>query len=117
MSGPGGARPRARRFWVVSALVTLVLGGAVSYMADSDPDGLETVLRHGCAEVGDELRGECAARHAREHDLAASPFADYAVGGDSALTGVAGVLGVLITLAVTVLLVRVLTRAGRRRAP
>ncbi|MBB5804523.1 cobalt/nickel transport protein [Saccharothrix ecbatanensis] len=77
-----------KRFFAWFAVVSLVLAGAVSYFADSDPDGLDHVTeQHGIAE------------HAREHPLAGSPLADYAVGGDDRFTGLAGVLGVVATLA------------------
>lgn len=105
--------PRARWFFGAFVLVTLLLAGAVSYFADSDPDGLEAVTGEGCVEVAGALAGDCPARHARDHDLADSPLADYALGGDGAFTGVAGVLGVLATLAVATALFRLLARTGR----
>jgi cobalt/nickel transport protein len=90
-----------RRFYVAFALLALVIAGGLSYLADSDPDGLDSVSQRGCQVVdGERLEGECIAQDARDHALDAGPLADYAVGGDEALTGVAGVLGVLATLAV-----------------
>ncbi|MEU4806062.1 PDGLE domain-containing protein [Actinosynnema sp. NPDC023587] len=78
-----------KRFFLWFAVVSLVLAGAVSYFADSDPDGLDHVTeRHGIAE------------HARDHPLADGPLADYTVGGDDRLTGPAGVIGVVLTLLV-----------------
>lgn len=78
-----------KRFFLGFAFVSLVLAGAVSYLANSNPDGLDYVTeRHGIAE------------HAQDHPLAGGPLADYAVGGDDRLTGVAGVFGVLATLLV-----------------
>ncbi|GAA0234908.1 hypothetical protein GCM10010492_37290 [Saccharothrix mutabilis subsp. mutabilis] len=78
-----------KRFFVWFALVSLVLAGAVSYFASSDPDGLDFVTEeHGIAE------------HARDHPLADGPFADYALGGDDRFTGLAGVVGVVLTLVV-----------------
>ncbi|MEJ2857306.1 MULTISPECIES: PDGLE domain-containing protein [unclassified Saccharothrix] len=78
-----------KRFFVWFAVVSLVLAGAVSYFASSDPDGLDHVTEeHGIAE------------HAQDHPLAGSPFADYALGGDDRFTGLAGVVGVVLTLAV-----------------
>ncbi|MFC4002016.1 PDGLE domain-containing protein [Prauserella oleivorans] len=91
---------RTRWFFAGFALVSLVLAGVVSYAADSDPDGLDTVTRQGCTEAGEELSGSCPAQHAEDHALAGTPLADYTVGGDDAFTGVAGVLGVLATLVV-----------------
>jgi cobalt/nickel transport protein len=78
-----------KRFFLGFAVVSLVLAGVFSYFADSNPDGLDHVTeQHGIAE------------HAEEHPLAGWPLADYAVGGDDRFTGLAGVLGVVLTLAV-----------------
>lgn len=112
----GAGRTRRRgRFFVVLALAASVLAGAVSYLADGSPDGLEAVTREGCAEVDGELRGDCLAREEREHDLAGSVFADYTLGGDDTFTGLVGVLGVLATLAVTVVLLWLPARGRRSR--
>ncbi|MDQ3402421.1 MAG: PDGLE domain-containing protein [Actinomycetota bacterium] len=85
-------------------LVALVLAGAVSYLADSNPDGLDHATLAGCevveTDAGEQLNGDCIAQSATEHELGTGPFADYAVGGDSALSGVAGVVGVVVTLVV-----------------
>ena len=86
----GGIRHSVLAF----GLVTLLIAGALSYLADSDPDGLDAATRRGCAMSADgSLSGDCAARDAREHALAGGPLAGYAVRGDSRFTGVAGVLG------------------------
>ncbi|WP_199433306.1 PDGLE domain-containing protein [Qaidamihabitans albus] len=111
---------RRRGVWLFTgvALICLLLAGGVSYLADSAPDGLESVLDDGCTETGGELRGSCAGQHARDHALADSPLADYAVAGNDSLTGVAGVLGVLATLAVAGGLFRLLRRrAGKPAGP
>jgi cobalt/nickel transport protein len=78
-----------KRFFLGFAVVSLLLAGVVSYFAASDPDGLDHVTeQHGIAE------------HAQDHPLGGWPLADYAVGGDDRFTGLAGVLGVMLTLAV-----------------
>ena len=91
-------------FFAGFALVALIIAGALSYFADSDPDGLDTATLEGCevveTDAGEELVGDCIAQNAGEHHLADSPLADYAVGGDDRFTGLAGVLGVLATLVV-----------------
>lgn len=105
-----------RRFLVVFGLVAVVIAGALSYLASSSPDGLDSVTQRGCSSSpseSDELTGECIAQDARDHALADGPLADYAVGGDDRLTGVAGVLGVLATFVVAGGLFWVL----RRRTP
>lgn len=90
-----------RRFVLAFGAVALLVAGGLSYLADSDPDGLETVAHQGCAAVqtsgGPQLRGECMARTADEHAFADAPLAGYTVGGVDAMTGVAGVLGVMAT--------------------
>jgi cobalt/nickel transport protein len=88
-------------FLVGFALVALVIAGALSYFADSNPDGLDSATLKGCEVVetdqGERLTGNCIAQQAGDHHLSDSPLADYAVGGDDRFTGVAGVLGVLAT--------------------
>jgi cobalt/nickel transport protein len=76
-----------KRFFIGFALVSLLLAGVVSYFANSNPDGLDYVTRQ-----------QGIAQHATDHPLGGGLFADYAVGGDSRFTGVAGVLGVVVTL-------------------
>lgn len=101
MTGPTGRR---WWFWIGFALVTLVVAGGVSYLASSSPDGLDSATLQGCEVVetadGEELRGDCIAQHARDHALADSPLADYAVGGRDGTGGLAGVLGVVVTVVV-----------------
>ncbi|ROP41408.1 MULTISPECIES: PDGLE domain-containing protein [Saccharothrix] len=88
-----------KRFFLGFAVVSVLLAGVVSYFADSDPDGLDHVT---------EQQG--IAEHAREHPLSGWPLADYALGGDDRFTGLAGVLGVAVTLAVAGGLFRVLRK-------
>ncbi|PWK81004.1 cobalt/nickel transport protein [Lentzea atacamensis] len=79
-----------KKFFIGFALVSLLIAGVLSYFASGDPDGLDkTVEDTGIAE------------HAQEHPFAGSTFADYALGGDDKFTGLAGVLGVIVVLAVS----------------
>jgi cobalt/nickel transport protein len=79
-----------KKFFIGFAVVSLLIAGVLSYFASGDPDGLDkTVEDTGIAE------------HAREHPFAGSTFADYALGGDGKFTGLAGVLGVLVVLALS----------------
>jgi cobalt/nickel transport protein len=95
-------------------LVALLIAGALSYLADPDPDGLDAVTRQGCtATVDGHLEGDCMARHARQHPLVGGPFAGYTLGGHAGLGGVAGVLGAGVTL----VLAGVVFRLLRRRPP
>jgi cobalt/nickel transport system permease protein len=99
---PAGRSPRpVRTVVVVGAAVTLVLAGVVSFFANGNPDGLEHVAGQ---------QGFLAT--ARDHLLGGFALADYgAVGGIP--VGLAGVLGVVVTVAVGVTLFRL---AGRRSA-
>lgn len=88
-----------KRFLLGFAVVSLLLAGVVSYFADSNPDGLDHVTeQHGIAE------------HAQDHPLGGGPLADYAVAGDDRFTGLAGILGVVLTLVVAGGLFRVLRK-------
>jgi cobalt/nickel transport protein len=93
-----------RRFWVAFAAATLLIAGVVSYFASSSPDGLDSATLRGCEVVetadGEELTGDCIAQHASDHALSTSPLADYAIGGRDGTGGIAGVIGVLVTVAV-----------------
>jgi PDGLE domain len=82
-----------RRFFVGFAVVALLLAGVVSTFASGSPDGLERVA---------EDKG--IARTAEDHPLGDGPLADYGVdglGNGLLSTGLAGVAGVLLVLALT----------------
>lgn len=128
-SGPGRAplsvRSPARSvcrlplaFYAGFLVVALLLAGVVSYAASSSPDGLDAVTRTGCQVdgSGEPVGGRCIAQHAGEHATAGSPLADYTVGGHEGTTGVAGILGVLVTLVLAAGLFWLLRRRhGRTR--
>jgi len=66
---------------------------------------------------GERLDGTCIAQNAAAqypsgHQMAGSPLADYAVAGREGTTGLAGILGVLVTALVAGLLFRVLRPSG-----
>jgi cobalt/nickel transport protein len=108
-----------RRFVVLGVLIALLLAGVVSAFASASPDGLDSVTRAGCTfdAHGDVVSGQCLAQQARAHGLQDSPFAGYqtkGVGG-AASTGVSGVAGVLLTLAIAFGLATVLRRRGPSR--
>jgi cobalt/nickel transport protein len=91
-------------FWIAFAAATLLIAGVISYFASSSPDGLDSATLQGCQVVetadGEELTGDCIAQHASEHALSTSPLADYAIGGQDGTGGIAGIIGVLVTVAV-----------------
>jgi cobalt/nickel transport protein len=83
---------RTRGFLLVGLLVALLVAGVGSYYASSHPDGLEWSAEQ--EGFGDTARDSAAAD---------SPLADYAVAGidDGRLSGgLAGVIGVAVTLLV-----------------
>lgn len=79
-----------KKFFIGFAVVSLLIAGVLSYFASGDPDGLDKTVE----DTG-------IAAHAQEHPFADSTFADYALGGDDKFTGLAGVLGVIVVLAVS----------------
>ena len=101
------------RFWAAALILTLLIAGGVSYLASASPDGLDSATLRGCEvteiEGAEELTGNCIAQHADEHALAGSPLADYAGDGRAHTCGLAGVIGVLVTLAAAGGLFRILT--------
>ncbi len=101
MNAPAGNR-RAAGFFAGFLVVALLVAGALSYFASSDPDGLDTVTLSGCdvveTDAGEQLVGTCIAQNAGDHAMSGSPLADYAVGGGAGTVGLAGVIGVVVTL-------------------
>jgi len=103
-----------RLWWFlgIGLVVALLVAGILSGFASGEPDGLERVS---IDEGFDET--------AEDHTLADSPLADYAVEGveDGRLsTGLAGIIGVGITLAVSAGLfygIRLYGRARRAKEP
>ena len=93
---------RSAAFFVGFLVVVLVIAGGISYFATADPDGLDTVTLSGCQldEAGEPVAGTCIAQNAGDHAMAGSPLADYAVEGGEGTVGLAGVIGVLVTLVV-----------------
>ncbi len=94
-----------RNFLIAGLVVALLLGGVASFYASSNPDGLEYVAdKVGFLDTADD------------HAAADGPMADYAVKGvDSPRLagGLAGVIGILVTL----LIAGGLALVVRRREP
>jgi cobalt/nickel transport protein len=108
-----------RWFWVAFTAITLLIAGGLSTFASASPDGLDATTLRGCTVVdtdgGEELTGDCIAQHATDHALANSPLADYAIGGHEATGGVAGVIGVAVTVMIAGALFWLIARARRGR--
>ncbi|WP_244872007.1 PDGLE domain-containing protein [Catellatospora sp. TT07R-123] len=98
---PAGAGTSSRRFVLAGLGVAAVLAGGVSYLASSSPDGLDATTLDGCTlnEAGEIIAGNCIAQRAGGHELGGSLLADYAVKGLKDSTGLAGLLGVVLTFA------------------
>jgi cobalt/nickel transport protein len=100
------ASRRPRRFWIAGLVVALLIAGVASWYASGSPDGLEWVAeRTGFIDT------------AEDSAVADSPLADYSVSGvgDGRLSGgLAGVLGVAVTLLVAGGLTLVLRRRSSR---
>lgn len=102
-------RRSAKGLLLSGLLLAFLLAGFVSGYASGAPDGLEKVAED-----------EGFLRSAQDSDSAGSPLADYALRGieDERLAGgLAGVIGVALTIAVGTLLFWVVSRLARRRRP
>lgn len=94
-----------RRFFVVALVVSLLVAGVASYYASAHPDGLEYVA---------EQTGFIDA--AEDSATADSPLADYQTSGvdDARLSGgLAGVIGVVVMLALSTGLFWLIRRRDR----
>ncbi|SET65029.1 PDGLE domain-containing protein [Geodermatophilus poikilotrophus] len=108
-SKPAGPARRGRGPWVAGLAVALLVAGVVSWYASASPDGLEWA-----AEQAGFLDT------AEDSAVAASPLADYGVSGvgsERLSGGLAGVVGVLVTLLLAGGLALLLRRRGRDAAP
>lgn len=110
---------KTKPFIVAGVVVTLILAGFVSLFASASPDGLESVLLTGCDTADGEITGgDCVLEAAGEHEIG-GVFADYGMSFlDNEILGasLAGILGVLLTLAVATGFFRILAR-GKRPEP
>ena len=109
-------RARLGALLFVGLLIALLLAGVASNFATAAPDGLDTVVRAGCAfdSGGRATGGSCLAQHEQANQSRDSPLAGYGVRGidnPSVATGLAGVIGVLVTFGVG----GVVFRLARRR--
>lgn len=115
----GAGRISRKSFFVLFGVAALLIAGIVSYAASSAPDGLDSATLRGCRQVmvngTAELQGSCIAQHATDHAMASSPLADYSLRGVGYTNGIAGIIGVLVTLAIAGGLFWLI--ASRRRQP
>jgi len=94
---------RTRWFLLAGLLVALVLAGVVSTLTSGSPDGLDSALLDGCTTNADGqiTGGECLAQREADNQTGDSPLAGYGIRGiDNPYlsTGLAGAIGVLVTL-------------------
>ena len=107
-SEPGTRAWGGRSLWVVGLAVALLVAGVLSWYASASPDGLEWAA---------EQAGFLGT--AEDSAAAASPLADYGVSGidsERLSGGLAGVVGVLVTLLLAGGLALLLRRRGRDAA-
>ncbi len=99
----------------------ILIAGVVSYFASSSPDGLDSATLKGCqvveTDAGEQLTGECIAQSATDHTMSDSPLADYTLGGKEATGGLAGIIGVVVVLAVGGALFWVIARSRGAKPP
>lgn len=104
---PAASRRSVKRVLIGGLLLAFLVAGFFSGYASGSPDGLEKV-------AGDEGFLDSG----RDSSVAGSPLADYAVKGieDERLAGgVAGVIGVLLTVAIATSVFWAVSRLARRR--
>ncbi|MGK5112157.1 MULTISPECIES: PDGLE domain-containing protein [unclassified Geodermatophilus] len=101
--------PRRRGLWIAGLVVALLIAGVGSWYASGSPDGLEWAA---------EQTG--FAHTAEDSAAAGSPLADYGVDGvdsERLSGGLAGVVGVAVTLLLAGGLTLLVRRRGRDSAP
>jgi cobalt/nickel transport protein len=101
----GTVSRRGRASWIAGLAVALLVAGVLSWYASASPDGLEWA-----AEQAGFLDT------AEDSAAAGSPLADYGVAGigsERLSAGLAGVVGVLVTLLLAGGLTMLLRRRGR----
>jgi hypothetical protein len=103
------SRMRVWGFILGGLVVALVLAGVVSGFASSEPDGMERVaIDEGFIDT------------AEDHDLADSPVADYGVEGvdnERVSTGLAGLIGVVVTFGIGCALFLVVRKRPKADSP
>jgi cobalt/nickel transport protein len=100
--------PRRRGPWIAGLLVALLIAGVGSWYASGSPDGLEWAA---------EQTG--FAHTAEDSAVADSPLADYGVAGvgsERLSGGLAGLVGVAVTLVLAGGLALLVRRRGRESA-
>lgn len=90
-----------KKLVLVGAVISLVIAGIVSYFASSNPDGLEKVSGDKGLDV-----------NVTDSAVSDSIFADYGIAGLENSTGLAGVIGVIITAVIAYGLVKWFTSSN-----
>ncbi len=75
-----------KKFIILGLVISTAIAGILSYFASSNPDGLEKVS----SDKGLDI-------NVTDSAVADSVFADYGIAGLENSTGLAGIIGILIT--------------------
>lgn len=113
---PSGGEERLKVPTVIAILAaaSLVIGGLLSHLASSDPDGLEWSVEKVTGQTEVEGGGALAQWAADVQDLTAL-LPDYAFKDSERGTSVSGIVGALVVLALCVALGLLLRRSGAKQ--
>lgn len=92
-----------KRFVSLAILISVLVAGILSYFASSNPDGLEKVS----ADKGLDVQVTDSA-------TSDSFFADYGIAGLENSTGLAGLVGVIITGGIGYLLIKWVSKSSSK---
>lgn len=93
-----------KKLVLIGVVISMVIAGIFSYFASSNPDGLEKVSGDKGLDV-----------NATDSAVSDSIFADYGIAGLENSTGLAGVIGVIITAIIAFGLVKWLTGSNENK--
>lgn len=92
-----------KRFVSLAILISVLVAGILSYFASSNPDGLEKVSEDKGLDV-----------QVTDSAVADSIFADYGIAGLENSTGLAGLIGVIITGGIGYLLIKWVSKSSSK---
>lgn len=92
-----------KRFVSLAILISVLVAGILSYFASSNPDGLEKVSEDKGLDV-----------QVTDSAVADSIFADYGIAGLENSTGLAGLVGLIITGGIGYLLIKWVSKSSSK---